>query len=149
MKARRGRSERQTKRSARPAYLDDDRALAADLYAHRNDPEAASERATKIESGPTGMQVVSFRLPTEELRLVLRVANTSGESLSGFVRGALALRMGRELIVSPIEWTFGTPGTSRGTLALNSLTGAILGRSQYVRSHHTFPITVFQSAPAH
>lgn len=146
MKARR---ERPTKRmqTDRPAYLDDDRALAADLYAHRKDPGFASEKAVKIESRPTGMQVVSFRLPTEELREVLEAAKDTGESLSAFVRTALMIRLGHEAIVSPVELTFGAFGTT-GNMTWQSLTGAMQGHNigLHASRRHVPSLTVVSSS---
>jgi len=127
MKINRGKKRQNT----RPAYLDDERALAKDLYARRDDPAAASEKPIKIESQPTGWQAVSFRLPTNELRLVLKAAKMAGESLSHYVRGALAYRMGRELFVSPIEWTYGILG-AQGRVGLFSSKGVWFERTHNI-----------------
>lgn len=134
MRTRRKGTVRRPEKAERPIYLDDDRALAADFHAHRKDPGFASKEAVKIESRPTGMQIVSFRLPTEELRLVLRTARATGESLSEFVRDALALRLGKRFTTSPIEWSLGTPDRSGNfNLTVYGQTG---GRTSNVGVRH-------------
>ncbi len=110
---------------SRPAYLDDDDVLADDLYAHRNDPDAVSEEAVEIASRPSGMEVVSFRLPSAELDLVESAAFRAGESISQYVRNALAMRLGYKMVAVPIEWAFGG-----GSIALNIPSGARFGRTR-------------------
>jgi hypothetical protein len=116
------RAAKRAAKTERPDYLDDDRALAADFHAHRKEPGFASKRPTKIESRPTGMQVVSFRLPTEELHELLGAAKATGESLSEFVRTALMIRLGRDGVISSAEAGFATPGAT-GSVAFFGLAG--------------------------
>lgn len=67
--------------------------LAKELYDSRNDPEEWSEEAEEIEVKPRRSSVLSFRLPPEELDALEQAMAQTGESLSEYVRGALALRL--------------------------------------------------------
>lgn len=67
--------------------------LARELYESRNDPEEWSEEAEEIEVKPRRSSVLSFRLPPEELNALEEAMAQTGESLSEYVRGALALRL--------------------------------------------------------
>lgn len=64
-----------------------------ELHEHRDDPGEWDEEAEAIEVRPTRSEVVSFRLPADELDRVEEAAAHAGESLSEFVRKALALRL--------------------------------------------------------
>ena len=66
---------------------------ADDLYDHRNEPGEWDDQPVDIEVRPTGSEVVSFRLPSDELDRVVEAAKAAGESLSQFVRGALRARL--------------------------------------------------------
>lgn len=66
---------------------------ADDLYEHRNDPDEWDDQPAEIEVRPAGSEVVSFRLPSDELDRVVEAAQAAGESLSQFVRGALSARL--------------------------------------------------------
>lgn len=66
---------------------------ADDLYENRYDPDEWDEQPIQIEVRPTGSEVVSFRLPADELDRIVEAAEKSGESLSEFVRGALRDRL--------------------------------------------------------
>ncbi|WP_420622816.1 hypothetical protein [Candidatus Poriferisodalis sp.] len=66
---------------------------AAELYKHRDDPGEWDDQPVEIDVRPGGSEVVSFRIPTEELDSVTEAARVAGESLSQFVRGALSARL--------------------------------------------------------
>lgn len=66
---------------------------ADDLYEHRNDADEWDDQPVEIEVRPAGSEVVSFRLPSDELDRVMEAAEAAGESLSQFVRGALRVRL--------------------------------------------------------
>lgn len=68
-------------------------AEADDLYGSRYDPDEWDEQPVQIEVRPTGSEMVSFRLPADELDRVVEAAESTGESLSQFVRGALRDRL--------------------------------------------------------
>lgn len=66
---------------------------ADDLFDHRNDPDEWDDEPAEIDVRPTGSEVVSFRLPSDELDRVMEAARAIGESLSQFVREALNDRL--------------------------------------------------------
>lgn len=66
---------------------------ADELFDHRNDPDEWDDEPVEIDVRPTGSEVVSFRLPSDELDRVMEAAQAAGESLSQFVRGALSVRL--------------------------------------------------------
>lgn len=67
--------------------------LAKELWEHRNDPDEWSEEAEEIEVKPRRSSVLSFRLPPEEIDALEEALEQTGESLSEYIRNALALRM--------------------------------------------------------
>lgn len=67
--------------------------LAKEIWEHRNDPEEWSEETEDIEVRPRRSSVLSFRLPPEELAALEQAMEHTGESLSEFVRKALAMRL--------------------------------------------------------
>ncbi len=71
------------------------RKLAEDIWAHRDDPGEWSEEPEIIEVKPGRMELVSFRIPSDELDVLQEAAAQTGESLSEFVRTAVAIRLGR------------------------------------------------------
>ncbi len=72
--------------------------LIKELYEHKDDPDEWSEEAVPIEVRPSRTSVVSFRLPTEEMDALEEAASAAGESLSEYVRKAVALRLHREAL---------------------------------------------------
>jgi ribbon-helix-helix CopG family protein len=66
---------------------------AKDLLQHRHDEDEWSDQAEAVSVRHTGSEVVSFRLPAEELDGLVEAAGNAGESLSEFIRKALALRL--------------------------------------------------------
>lgn len=83
--------------------------VVKELWESRNDPEEWSEEAVDIEVRPRRSSVVSFRLPPEEFDALERAMARTGESLSEFIRTALARRLRRDPIRSTIELTYGDP----------------------------------------
>ena len=64
---------------------------------------------------PAGMQVLSFRLSLDELEGLQAAAEAAGESVSEYIRSALALRVHGVPIGPAAEVTFGS-----GTLTVRS-----------------------------
>ena len=56
-------------------------------------PTNGDDEPVEIDVRPSGSEVVSFRIPTDELDRVTEAARVAGESLSQFVRGALSARL--------------------------------------------------------
>ena len=67
--------------------------LAKELWEHRNDPEEWSQEEEDIEVRPRRSSVLSFRLSSEELDALEEALEQTGESLSEYIRNALALRL--------------------------------------------------------
>jgi hypothetical protein len=89
--------------------------LVKELHAHRNDPEEWSEETEDIEVRPSGSEVVSFRLPSEELDALAEASKEAGESLSEYVRKAIAVRLHGIAIGPVVQVSLGT-----GTLLVRS-----------------------------
>lgn len=66
--------------------------LAKEVFDNRREPGAWSDEAEVIEARPSRTAVVSCRLPLEEFEVLLQAAQEAGETLSDYVRTAIALR---------------------------------------------------------
>jgi hypothetical protein len=75
--------------------------LAADLYEHRNDEGEWGDEAVPIKAKPSRTEVVSVRIPSSDLDLIEDLAEEAGESISDFIRGAIALRL-RGQVMDPV-----------------------------------------------
>lgn len=76
---------------------DSEAALAEELERARDDEGEWAEEAVDVKVRSTRTQVVSFRLPLDELERLTTCAAATGESLSEFVRGAIELRIGQTM----------------------------------------------------
>jgi len=65
--------------------------LAKELYDHRHDPGEWGEKAVQIRARPARTAVISCRLPLDEYDALEQAAQDAGESLSEFVRKAVAM----------------------------------------------------------
>ena len=83
--------------------------LVKEVWEHRNDPEEWGEEAENIEVRSNPSSVVSFRLPSKEFTLLEQARAQTGESLSEFIRNALAMRLHGRPIESVVEVTYGGP----------------------------------------
>lgn len=70
-----------------------ERKLAARLHKGRKDPTAWHEEPEQIEVRSSRSAVVSFRLPTNEFQSLHNAATLNSESISEFIRKAIALRI--------------------------------------------------------
>lgn len=80
---------------------------ARELHEHRDDSEEWEDEASAIDSRPSGSQVVSFRVPTEEFELLQKGLGTTGEKLSEYIRKAIAVRLHGVPIGPAVELTSG------------------------------------------
>lgn len=78
-----------------------------ELYDHRRDAGELSEEALPITVAKTITEVLSFRLSTAELDKLESSARVAGESLSEFIRKAIAIRIHGEPIGPAVQITFG------------------------------------------
>lgn len=67
--------------------------LAKELYEHRHDPGEWSEEAIPVEVRPAKTAVISCRLPLEDFHALVEAMTSKDESLSEYVRKAVALRL--------------------------------------------------------
>jgi hypothetical protein len=81
--------------------------LVADLEANRDRDGEWSEEPTAVEVRAKGTDVVSFRLPAEEFEALLEAKSQAGESMSEYIRKALAIRMYGQPIGPAVEVTSG------------------------------------------
>ncbi|MFN2490356.1 MAG: ribbon-helix-helix protein, CopG family [Actinomycetota bacterium] len=84
-----------------------EREMAEELYEHRHDEGEWEDEPAEVEVKPKATSVVSFRLPTEELDALEEAAERAGESVSEFVRKALALRLHGKPIGPTVEVSSG------------------------------------------
>jgi len=80
---------------------------ARELLQHRDDPGEWGEEPEQVDVKPSRSEVVSFRVPSDELDVLEKAATRSGESLSEFIRKALALRLYGEPIGPAVEVSSG------------------------------------------
>ena len=78
---------------------------AEELFEHRDDPGEWSEEPADVTVKPSRSEVVSFRLPPNELDALEGAASASGESVSEYIRKSLALRLFGEPIGPAVEIT--------------------------------------------
>lgn len=77
--------------------------LAAKLHAHRDDPDEWEETAVQAEVSRERSVLMSFRLPAGEFIALQKAAKGGGESLSGFVRNAIGLRLYGKPVINAVQ----------------------------------------------
>lgn len=85
----------------------EDRDPVEEIMAHRDDPDEWDEQPEAIEVRPRRTDVVSFRLPTDEMEALEANASAAGETISEYLRKAVALRIYGEPIGPAVEITTG------------------------------------------
>jgi hypothetical protein len=63
-----------------------EREVAKELHDHRGDSEEWEETPVRVKVQPARSEVVSFRLPSEQLDVIEGLADQAGQSISEFVR---------------------------------------------------------------
>jgi len=77
-------------------------ALAVAAESTRRNPDKSwDETPAELRVKPSGSEVVSFRLPTEELNRLEAAASALGETISQFIRAAITLRLEGGAQLSP------------------------------------------------
>ena len=74
---------------------------AAALHAARGNSDEWGTEESNIVVAPRKNEVVSFRLPSDELDQLERAAAEAGESISEYVRAALKLRITGAAVFAP------------------------------------------------
>lgn len=89
---------------------------AEEFHRMRNDPSAWESEPTRITVGVRKTEIVSFRLPADELDQLEVAAAAAGESLSEYVRRALRSLTGRTASTRPGLDVMAGTGTSTWVL---------------------------------
>jgi len=97
--------------------------LAAKLYAHRNDPDEWDETPVQAEIHPQRAVVTSVRLPVAEFIAVQKAAKAAGQTVSEFVRSAIAMRLRERVLVNAVQIATGSSpeGSSHATFLAPAL----------------------------
>jgi len=96
--------------------------LAAELHAHRNDPNEWDETPVQAEVNPQRAVVMSVRLPVAEFIALQTAAKKGGETVSEFVRNSIGMRLHESVIINAVQITSGaTAGPSQATFLAPAL----------------------------
>lgn len=103
--------------------------LAAKLQAHRNDPDEWDETPVQAEVRPQRAVVTSVRLPVPEFIAVQKAAKAAGQTVSEFVRSAIAMRLHERVLINAVQIATGSSseGPSHATFLAPALEA---GRTQ-------------------
>jgi Arc/MetJ-type ribon-helix-helix transcriptional regulator len=66
-----------------------EREAAKELHDHRGDQEEWEDTPVKVKVQPARTEVVSFRLPSDQLDVIEGLADQAGQSISEFIRSAV------------------------------------------------------------
>ncbi len=90
-----------------------DKEMAAEVYAHRDDPGEWDETPLQAdEVTATRGVVLSFRLPSTEFVALQKISKETGETLSEFIRNAIALRLHGEPVTNAVQINSGVKGAT-------------------------------------
>jgi hypothetical protein len=84
-----------------------DEILAGELIARRDDPDEWAQEPEEVEVRTSRSEVVSFRMPSEELDSLVEATSKVGESLSEYIRKAIAVRLHGVAIGPAVQVTSG------------------------------------------
>lgn len=87
--------------------MSDDQNPEREAWEHRDDEDEWSEAPEDVQVTSSPAQVVSFRLPVEELAKMTEEAERAGETISEYIRTALAVRMFGTPVGPSVEVTTG------------------------------------------
>jgi hypothetical protein len=94
----------------------DDQQLATELYERRSDPDEWEDTPTEVRVQPARNEVVSFRLPSDQLNLVEELADEAGQSISEFLRNAVLAYIRGETMTPVLDVQAGGSGRLRLTI---------------------------------
>jgi hypothetical protein len=105
-----------------------EKALAAKLYARRGESADWDETAVDALIAPQRGVVTSLRLPLRDFVEIQRAAKSAGQTVSEFIRGAIALRLRANVLVNALQVATGSSeGRSQATFVVPALEA---GRTQ-------------------
>jgi hypothetical protein len=93
-----------------------EREVAKELHDHRGDSEEWEETPVRVKVQPARSEVVSFRLPSEQLDVIEGLADQAGQSISEFVRSAVLAYISGETMEPFLDVQSGASGELRLTM---------------------------------
>jgi pectin methylesterase-like acyl-CoA thioesterase len=94
-----------------------EKALAANLYARRNEADEWDETPVGASVQPQRAVVTSLRLPVAEFAAVQSAAKAVGQTVSDFIRGAIATKLYGGIHIAALQVAAGAPeGQSQVTV---------------------------------
>jgi Ribbon-helix-helix protein, copG family len=94
----------------------DEREVAKELHDHRGDPEEWEDAPAQVNVRPGRTEVVSFRLPSDQLDVIEHLAGEAGQSVSEFVRHAVLAYINGETMEPFLDMQSGASGELRLTV---------------------------------
>jgi Ribbon-helix-helix protein, copG family len=94
----------------------DDRDLTRELHDHRGDPDEWEDTPAEVKVRPARSEVVSFRLPSEQLNEIEALATRMGQSISEFIRNAVLAYVRGEVMTPVLDVQTGGPGRLQFTM---------------------------------
>jgi hypothetical protein len=99
-----------------------EKALAATLYAGRNEAGDWDETSIEAQVQPHRAVVTSLRLPVSEFTAVQKAAKASGQTVSDFIRAAIGIRLRGGVRLNALQIATGAPaGQSQATVLSTTL----------------------------
>lgn len=99
-----------------------EKALAAKLYAGRNEAGDWDEKSIEAQVQPHRAVVTSLRLPVDEFTAVQKAAKISGQTVSEFIRAAIGIRLRGGVRLNALQISTGAPeGQSQATVLTHTL----------------------------
>ena len=90
--------------------------LAKELHDQRGDPEEWEDTPARVKVQPARTEVVSFRLPSEQLDVIESLAEQAGQSISEFIRSAVLAYISGETMEPFLDVQSGASGELRLTM---------------------------------
>jgi len=100
-----------------------EKALATKLYAHRDRSDDWDETPTEAQVHAQRAIVTSLRLPIEEFRAVQNAAKSAGQTVSEFIRTAIASRLHGARMTAMYIAAGSSEGRSQATVLASTLEG--------------------------
>ncbi len=99
-----------------------EKALAAKLYAGRNETGGWDETSIEAQIQPHRAVVTSLRLPVGEFTAVQKAARASGQTVSDFIRAAIGIKLHGAVRLGGLQIASGSPeGRSQATVLAPTL----------------------------
>jgi uncharacterized protein (DUF1778 family) len=100
---------------------DKEKKLAAGLHARRHESSEWNDKPVGAEVQPNRAVVTSLRLPAAEFVAIQRAAQTAGQTVSDFIRSAIAARLRGNLPVNAVRVVAGSSEANSHTTVLLSV----------------------------